>query len=383
MSNDVYKEVTEHSYGSRIKDSIMGMLVGLFLVIAAAIFLFWNEGRTIKRLRVLEDGQSQLVQLQANQPINVQNDGKLVYINGMAMTMETQTDELFQISAKGISLARNVQMYQWTEQKETSTETTLGGKERTTTTYTYSKDWYSLPKDSSQFRKPEGHVNPKMPFKSQTFQATEVKVGDLLLSPGLISKIDSHKELPLPANITVPEQFRYKTVIKNNIIHIGSNQSEPQVGDIKIFYRYAEPTMVSVVAKQDHGKLDIHYMDEGKIEILKTGTHSVETLFKSEKKSNTLIGWGMRFGGWMAMFVGFSLIFAPLAVLGSIVPLLGRIIGTGAGFISFALASALSLIMIAIGWVAYRPIIGYTLVAIAVAFIILFVLKKGKHPQET
>lgn len=375
MSNDVYTEVTEQSYGSRIKNSLTGILFGLICVIAAAIFLFWNEGRTIKRLRTLEQGQSQLVQLQVNQPINPVNNGKLVYIAGAAMTMETQIDEMFGISSQGISLSRNVQMYQWDEQKDTKTEKDFGGKERTITTYSYHKGWFSSPQNSNNYKQAAEHTNPNMPFRSHTFQANIVKVGELQLVPYLVSQINNDKSLPLD-NVKIPEIYKNNSQVINNGIYLGTNPSEPKIGDIKIAYEYVEPGMVSVVAKQNHGMLEVYYMNEGEIQILKTGTHSAKELFKSAKKSNFLLGWGLRFGGWMVMFIGFAMIFAPLSVIASFVPVLGSIIGAGTGFIAFILASVLSLVMIAIGWISYRPIVGYSLLAIAAILILLPILRK-------
>jgi hypothetical protein len=77
------------------------------------------------------------------------------------------------------------------------------------------------------------------------------------------------------------------------------------------------------------------------------------------------------------MFIGFNLILGVLPVLGSVVPFIGSIIGAGVGLVSFLLTLGISSIVIAIAWIAYRPIVGITLVAIAIGSYVLL-LKKSK-----
>ena len=42
---DTFTEVTSRSWISRIGQSIVGVLIGLVMVIASIVVLFWNEGR--------------------------------------------------------------------------------------------------------------------------------------------------------------------------------------------------------------------------------------------------------------------------------------------------------------------------------------------------
>ena len=45
---DTFTEVTSRSWISRIGQSIVGVLIGLVMVIASIVVLFWNEGRAIQ-----------------------------------------------------------------------------------------------------------------------------------------------------------------------------------------------------------------------------------------------------------------------------------------------------------------------------------------------
>ena len=49
---------TTTSWGSRVGSSFKGVFGGLILVVAAVGTLFWNEGRTIKRTKALEEAMA-------------------------------------------------------------------------------------------------------------------------------------------------------------------------------------------------------------------------------------------------------------------------------------------------------------------------------------
>ena len=48
MSDSKVTKVTRQSYGSRIMQSIRGILFGVVLVVIAFPLLFWNEGRAVQ-----------------------------------------------------------------------------------------------------------------------------------------------------------------------------------------------------------------------------------------------------------------------------------------------------------------------------------------------
>jgi hypothetical protein len=73
------------------------------------------------------------------------------------------------------------------------------------------------------------------------------------------------------------------------------------------------------------------------------------------------------------LFVGLGLVFNPLSVLADIIPFLGSIIGAGVWLVAFLLAMAFSLLTISIAWLAYRPLLGVSL--LIVSGILVFGLK--------
>ena len=59
----------------------------------------------------------------------------------------------------------------------------------------------------------------------------------------------------------------------------------------------------------------------------------------------------------------------------SYVPILGSIVGGAVGLISFILGLAISLVVIAVAWLRYRPTLGITLLVIVAALIILLIIR--------
>lgn len=68
------------------------------------------------------------------------------------------------------------------------------------------------------------------------------------------------------------------------------------------------------------------------------------------------------------MWVGMALVLGPVKILGDVVPFIGSLLGAGIGLITGVLAIVLSFVAIALAWVAFRPIIGITLLAVAAGF---------------
>ena len=195
---DSFEETSSTGWLGRIGGSLMGIPIGLVLIIAACILLFWNEGGTVKTAKALNEAAHNFVALKST-TVNPANEGKLVYVSGDAATSDILTDNSFGVSINAIRLERNVQIYQWKEEKQSKTEKKLGGGTTTTTVYKYKKVWADHLIGSSDFKKPEGHSNPaEVPFLSQGFWANKVALGTFNLPRSLIEKLDNFE--PLPSN---------------------------------------------------------------------------------------------------------------------------------------------------------------------------------------
>ena len=108
---DTFTEVTSRSWISRIGQSIVGVLIGLVMVIASIVVLFWNEGRAIQTARSLAEGAGLVVDVDSAR-VDPGNEGKLVHISGDLTAPGRLSDAEFGGTAKGLRLVRAVEMYQ-------------------------------------------------------------------------------------------------------------------------------------------------------------------------------------------------------------------------------------------------------------------------------
>ena len=73
------------SYGSRVGGAFKGIGFGGILVVIGVVALFWNEGRTIKETRKLNEGAKVVVSV-APDSVDASNEGKLIHISGDVVT---------------------------------------------------------------------------------------------------------------------------------------------------------------------------------------------------------------------------------------------------------------------------------------------------------
>ncbi|NOZ13424.1 MAG: hypothetical protein GXO69_07225, partial [Acidobacteria bacterium] len=361
MSQESYTDVTNQSWFSRIGGAIKGVLFGLILLIVAFVLLFWNEGRSVERYKTLKEGRGAVVSVKADS-VNPKNEGKLVHVTGKADTKDTITDPVFEISVKALKLERSVEMYQWKEHAETTTKKKLGGGKKKITTYTYDKVWANHVINSSRFKHPDGHQNPsQLPYKPMSFYAKNVTVGAFSLPRDLISRIGGTEPLPIEPK-DVPLTISATTFAANGEFYSGVSPDSPEIGDTRISFQVLRPTTVSIIARQVGSSFEPYDTEAGgSIELLKTGVHSADSMFKSEAHSNKILTWVLRGVGFLLMFIGFNLIFGPLSVVADVVPLFGSIVSVGTGIIAFLLSLVISLFTIGFAWVFYRPLIGVPL----------------------
>jgi len=155
------------------------------------------------------------------------------------------------------------------------------------------------------------------------------------------------------------------------------------VGDARVKFQVALPGLVSVVAKQSGETLTAYTADAGgTIQMLATGEQTAEQMFTAAQKANTMMTWLLRGVGMLIMFIGFSLLFRPLSILADVIPFLGTIVGVGTGIVAFILSLVISLVVISVAWIFYRPVIGVILLVLACVGI-FFLIKKmtGKKSQ--
>lgn len=361
-----FTETTRTSWFARMKNALVGAVIGIVLVVVAIWALVWNEGRSIKSYRALVEGAG-LVQSVSADTIDPANEGKLIHISGKVETSDVPTDSEFGIAADGaVALRRDVEMYQWVEKSESKSETKLGGGEETVTTYTYAKEWRSERQDSSDFRQPEGHENPEMQVESQSFTIGTATVGAFTVSGEDVAGLGDRNDLAVSAAdlARVQEYLSGTVLLDRGGFYVGSSKSAPQVGDLRIRYTRSDLSEASFVAEQHAEGLQPFTTSNGReIFLNASGKASAAEMFDTAQAENTLITWLVRFGGLVGLMIGFSLIFSILGVIADFVPLAGSLVRFGTGLVAFALTAVIGPLVIAIGWFAYRPLLSLGLLA--------------------
>ena len=187
---DVYQSVSHRSLGSNLMNSIMGVLVGIVLFFAAFPVLWMNEGCT----DMSEVAKTAMV-VKADSP-GTTGEGKLISATAELKVDEPVGDPEMLAAGQYVKLHRKVEMYAWTEKKETTNKKKLGGGTDVITTYTYDTVWTDSPKSSDTFSVTTGHRNPTLSVHEQDFYAKQAKVGSFTFSP-TDAELPSTAKLPL------------------------------------------------------------------------------------------------------------------------------------------------------------------------------------------
>ena len=392
-----YQKVTTTSYGGRLKNALQGVGMGFIMLIAGTVLLFWNEGRTVKTTRMLKEAQGVCVELGDIQQINADMSGKMIHASGFAATEDILTDDMFDISLNAIKLIRTTEYYQWVEHQKSETKDKVGGGQETITTYTYSKEWVSSPVNSSSFEDPQyrGIDNDVLlNVEDKTWQAENVQFGAYSFPEALISQMNNSQPMTVELkdevlkyyeqefhrvyDVTASDSFVHPT---GNVLYLGLNPNSPRVGDVRVTYKKVLPGDVSILAKVNGNTFEKFTAKNGySLITLEDGTVSMDEMFANEHASNKTMGWILRILGILLVFWGFKNIFNIITQLLKVLPFLGNIANLGVNLVAGVLAFAWSLIVIAIAWLWYRPVLGILLLAAAGA-LIWFLGKKSKEKK--
>ena len=413
------QEVTHTGWFSRIGKSFGGMVTGLVLIVAATGLLYWNEGRTVKTGGAIGEAQMQTVQMGDISKVDPSFNGKVIYATGRADTKDMLQDPVFGVGKIAVKLDRDVEYYQWRENSRSEKRKKLGGGEETVTTYTYEKVWTSSPIDSNSFKDPdyiginevlariqdEQWVAPTVSFGAYTLpgflkngisgaQPLQVVLQDqnrqeiaklISLSrrylrqpgavrPGAIGVVADTVARSVSGAVLGENDVDVATYVhsQGNVVYIGADANSPHVGDVRVTFTQTPPADVSIVAKVVGSTFDQFTASNGyTFSRLNMGTVSAETMFEGAKTENTVMAWILRVVGTFLVIAGLRMILAPLSVLADVVPLFGTILGAGAGIVAFLLGLAWSLVVIAIAWIRFRPLLAGGLLAVVAALLAL------------
>ena len=90
-----YTETTTVGYGSRITNSLKGILTGFLLIIAGTILLWWNEGRAVKTAKSIKNAVEQTTPVADLTTYNQALNGQMICASGFAKTDDYVSDPFF------------------------------------------------------------------------------------------------------------------------------------------------------------------------------------------------------------------------------------------------------------------------------------------------
>ena len=180
------------------------------------------------------------------------------------------------------------------------------------------------------------------------------------------------RALPVKKNAAVPSTVAEEPVqVFADGLYVGKDPTASLIGDLKIHFEAVDPGPYSVDARQIKNTFEAYVIENlGSIELLEPGTVSAATMFANEQQGNVILTWILRLVGFVIMFFGLLLMAQPLVVVADVIPFIGNLLGAGVGLFALVIALPLTLITVALAWLAYRPLIGIPLLLAAVASII-------------
>ena len=447
-----YQEVTTTGYGTRVGNSFKAIGSGFLMFVIGTVLLWWNEGRAVKTEKMLDEAGNAYVEMENPNKKDASLDGELICGSAMATTEDSLSDAQFGIGAKAIAIRRSVEYYQWVEHSQTKREDKLGGKEVTTTTYTYTKEWVSSPIQSSNFHDP-AYQNKNMvltTFDDAEQYAENVSFGAYILPESLIHRISSREGMDLAIAEDLLKQFdkstqaayeRFYGVQKSlqkafqqpaqpvqqpaipdsilallpdsvkaaldslqavndsinkqmenadnkkdlqyvhqasNVLYFGRVPGSPEVGDVRVTFEKVVPAKVTVMAVVDGDTFKPYKAKNGKrFQTLVMGKKSGDEIIDAEKEANNMILWALRIIGIMLVIGGLKGIFGFLETILKVVPFVANIFGWGVGVVCTVIGIVWSLIIIALAWLFYRPLLGIGLLVLA-GFLVWVFAFKGK-----
>ncbi len=351
------------------KNKSGGILVGIIFILAGIFLLWFNEGRTVKTKAAIMEAEDEYIDV-SSETIDKNNEGKLIATNGkLEVSYDGATDTTFDIHVAKPKLKRTVEMYQWKETCEDN-----NGNE----VCRYSMVWDDEIINSNAFEDAT-HNNPSsMPYSSESFTADGSKIGDFILDGELLNQLNADKKINLQdsakiTNMGLTNDGTYYTNVQNGT---------PKVGDIRISFSYSDATNVSVLAVQNNNGFSKFTSKEGySIYELEEGTLNGKQILQKLSDENNMTKWIFRLMGTIFIIGGFAAIISPLQRLANFIPFFGTVFGWVTGFATFILGLALSLIVIALAWLRYRPVLSIGL--LIGVLIVIILTKKLKTKNNT
>lgn len=329
----------------------LGAVAGVFLLPCATLLLGWNEVRASDEERALAKGASAVQEASADR-VDPALEGELVHVAGPLRVPEVLADPDFP-GVRGppgaVRLRRSVQTYQWQER------TGRGA-------VSYAMVWSEQAIDSTHFRQPGGPQNPPPRYQARSLAVPEAWLGPYRLSERMLDGLPSGQ-----AVVPAAEVGRGARDLRpyGGGLYAGANPDAPAVGDQRITWETVRAEAVSVVALQRGAGFAPYRTRSGsEVNLIAPGLLSAEEMIDRAEEANAAATWALRALGTGLLFLSILLLLRSPAASVNGPSLLGRIVGAGPAQGAALLTVIGAPAIIAVTWLAMRPVVGASALAI-------------------
>lgn len=218
---------------------VIKYIVDVLLILCSMLLVGYSEYNIIKVLMNRDSLNNKTIEVKSI-IVDKNNNGKLVFVNGYIILNKDLEDKDFNVKIRTSKLERIVEIYQYKETKEDDE------------TYSYETDWYNELIDSSKFKNSE-YKNPSdIKYKSEVYY-NDVFLGAFKLNNKEIDDLGlNSRYLDLNSEFASKNGFN----ISNEYYTTSKDIDFPEVGDIRISFRYNNSNSASVIAKQSNNMFE-------------------------------------------------------------------------------------------------------------------------------
>ncbi len=264
--------------------------------------------------------------IQANPAtLNHNLEGELVAVTGPLETAGPIGGDYYLRPGDYVQINRWVEMYAWVEEVE---------RDDDGTDYYYELEWTDNPLPPEEFYWADGHENPPLEIRDETFTVESATVGQYQIDPGRI-KLPRAKALSLSIQKVYEGPYR---IAEDYIFEGEGTLAQPVLGDIRVsFTTVPANMMVTVFGRQtDNAITPFDYNDKIQLYRALAGERSQAIDQLNSEYKNLL--WGFRILGLLIMWLGLNLLASPLTSLLRFAPRLEQIGNWAIRGLTFVLA---------------------------------------------
>lgn len=382
-----------------MKNSLGGIGTGFLLFIGATVLLWWNEGRAVKTAKAINETEDVCVEMDNISKVDAQFNGQVVHATGSATTNDSLVDAEFETGAVAVRLTRSVEYYQYVEEKHEETHDNVGGSQDKKITYTYKETWTDSPVNSGEFKDPS-YQNKNFVYSNvetkESF-AENVAFGAYKLNEKQIKSISGDVAQDLKVSSSKVAAWNKACVavaksrgieasdsmvhVNGNVVYYGVNPNSPQIGDVRVTFTKVQPGAISIIAKVSGNTFtDYTAKNKNKFSRLEMGTKDAAEMFENSRDENSTLTWILRVLGIVLVIVGLRNLFDIVVSLLKVLPPLATVASLGVGLVCGVVGFVWSLLVIAIAWIFYRPVLAIIILA-AVGALVYFLVKRSKKNE--